>query len=382
MLPGRETARRWLARAVERGLTGGPLDVLEPRTPAARRPGEPDHLGPVELDGTVADCAVYDGGKRRGGRLTVPDARRAARTVRDGFVWLGLVEPTVQQIAAVATEFDLPPLAVEDAVKAHQRPKLERYGDVLFVVVKPVRYVDHVEIVEVDEVAVFLGETFVVTVRHGDNDVVSRVRKDLDDDSDLLGRGPSAVLYRLLDIVVDGYESVAGEIDVDVSDIEVQVFGGDQSNHSERIYKLKREVLQFRSAVQPLAPAVEELAAGAVPGVDPKTVEYFRDVHDHLLRVGDRIDGYDNLLTGVLQADLARVAVQQNQAAARQNEDVRKISAWAAIALVPTAIAGIYGMNFDNMPELHTHYGYFVVLGVILVACVGLYLQFRRRHWL
>jgi magnesium transporter len=282
----------------------------------------------------------------------------------------------------VAAASSPPALAVEDAVKAHQRPKLERYGDVLFVVVKPVRYVDHVEIVEVDEVAVFLGPTFVVTVRHGDNDVVSRVRQELDRSPGLLHKGPSAVLYRLLDSVVDGYADVAAQIDVDVSDIEVQVFGGDPSDHSERIYKLKREVLQFRHAVQPLAAAVEELAAGAVRGVNPGTTEYFRDVHDHLLRVGDRIDGYDNLLTGVLQADLARVAVQQNRAAARQNEDVRKISAWAAIALVPTAIAGVYGMNFDNMPELHTRYGYYVVLAVIVLACVGLYVQFRRNNWL
>jgi magnesium transporter len=369
--PGRHAAARWLERAL--------LHVQAQDHPAPEAPG---HAGSVGLDGTVADCAVYDAGKRRGGRLTVPDARQAARTVRDGFVWLGLVAPTNEQIAAVAAEFELPALAVEDAVKAHQRPKLERYGDVLFVVVKPVRYIDHVEIVEVDEVAVFLGEKFVVTVRHGDNDVVSRVRKDLDGSADLIGRGPSAVLYRLVDIVVDGYADVAGEIDVDVSDIEVQVFGGDPVDHSERIYKLKREVLQFRSAVQPLAPAVEELAAGTVPGVNPKTAEYFRDVHDHLLRVGDRIDGYDNLLTGVLQADLARVAVRQNQAAARQSEDVRKISAWAAIALVPTAIAGIYGMNFDNMPELHTRYGYYVVLGVIAMVILGLYVQFRRRHWL
>jgi magnesium transporter len=372
VLPGRWTATRWLERALLKVRNEDPPPV----------PAGPQRIGPVELDGTVADCAVYDGGKRRGGRLTVPDARHAARTVRDGFVWLGLVEPTAEQIAAVAAEFDLPPLAVEDAVKAHQRPKLERYGDVLFVVVKPVRYIDHDEIVDVDEVAVFLGRTFVVTVRHGDNDVVSRVRAELDDDPDLLGRGPSAVLYRLLDTVVDGYADVAQEIDVDVSDIEVQVFGGDPSDHSERVYKLKREVLQFRSAVLPLAPALEQLAAGAVEGVNPRTADYFRDVHDHLLRVGDRIDGYDNLLTGVLQADLARVAVQQNRAAARQNEDVRKISAWAAIALVPTAIAGVYGMNFDNMPELHTRYGYFVVLGVIVSICALLYLQFRRRHWL
>ncbi len=352
-----------------------------------RRPGPARDAaaGPPEVDGpepygTIADCAVYDGGRRRGGLATVAEARAATRSVRDGFVWLGLVEPSAEQIAAVAAQFGLPEFAVEDAVKAHQRPKLERYDDVLFVVVKPVRYVDHVEIVEVDEVAVFLGPKFVVTVRHGGTDVVSRVRREIDADRELLGRGPSAVLYRLLDTVVDGYAEVTEQIDVDVSEIEVQVFGGDPSDHSERIYKLKREVLQFRSAVLPLAPAVEALASGRVDGV-PRS-EYFRDVHDHLLRVGDRIDGYDNLLTGVLQADLARVAVRQNQAAARQNEDVRKISAWAAIALVPTAIAGIYGMNFDNMPELRTEYGYFVVLGVIVLVCVGLYVQFRRRGWL
>jgi magnesium transporter len=332
--------------------------------------------------GTVADCAVYEGGRRRGGRLPVPAARAEARRIRDGFVWLGLVEPTGSQIAAVAAEFELPPLAVEDAVKAHQRPKLERYGDVLFVVVKPVRYIDHDEIVQVDEVALFLGPKFVVTVRHGDSDVVGRVRHELDADPELLAEGPSAVLYRLLDTVVDGYADVAGQIEVDVSEIEEQVFGGDPDDHSERIYKLKREVLQFRRAVQPLAPAVADLAAGAVAGVSPRTADYFRDVHDHLLRVGDRIDGYDNLLTGVLQADLARVAVRQNNVAARQNEDVRKISAWAAIALVPTAIAGIYGMNFDDMPELHTHYGYFVVLGVIALSCLALYVQFRRNDWL
>jgi magnesium transporter len=366
VLPGRKTAGRRLER------------VRHARDPEDAPPADQR----LDLDDTVADCAVYDGGKRRGGRLSVPEARQAARTVRDGFVWLGLVEPSGEQIAAVAAEFELPPLAVEDAVKAHQRPKLERYGDVLFVVVKPVRYIDHDEIVDIDEVAVFLGETFVVTVRHGDNDVVSRVRTELDGDSPLVDLGPSAVLYRLLDIVVDGYTDVAQEIDVDVSDIEVQVFGGDPSDHSVRVYKLKREVLQFRSAVLPLAPAVEDLAAGSVAGVNPKTADYFRDVHDHLLRIGDRIEGYDNLLTGVLQADLARVTVRQNNAAAQQNEDVRKISAWAAIALVPTAIAGIYGMNFDNMPELHTRYGYFVVLAVIVLACLGLYVQFRRRDWL
>jgi len=368
VLPGRKTTAHRFERALHRARADG---STEPPEPAA-----------VEVDRSVADCAAYDGGKRRGGRLSVPEAREAARTVEDGFVWLGLVEPTAEAIATVAAEFELPALAVEDAVSAHQRPKLERYGEVLFVVVKPVRYIDHDEIVDVDEVAVFLGKTFVVTVRHGEIDVVSRVRKELGDESPLLELGPSAVLYRLLDIVVDGYGEVAGEIDVDVNDIEWQVFGGDPTDHSERIYKLKREVLQFRSAVVPLAPAVEDLAGGTVTGVNAETADYFRDVHDHLLRISDQIESQDNLLTGVLQADLARVAVRQNEAAARQNEDVRKISAWAAIALVPTAVAGIYGMNFDNMPELHTRYGYFVVLFVIALACVGLYVQFRRRDWL
>ncbi|HEX6754559.1 MAG TPA: magnesium and cobalt transport protein CorA [Mycobacteriales bacterium] len=352
-------------------------DAAVPPPPPAAEP-----VAPAGKDGAIADCAVYENGRRRGGRLSVEDALRTARSVRDGFAWLGLVEPSAAQFATVAAEFSLPPLAVEDAVKAHQRPKLERYGDVLFVVVKPVRYIDSDEIVEVDEVAVFLGPEFVITVRHGDNDVVSRVRHQLDHPGKLLHGGPSTVLYRLLDEVVDGYAEVAENVDVDVGEIEAQVFGGDPADHSERIYKLKREVLQFRRAVLPLGPALEDLAAGEVPGVPAETAQYFRDVHDHLLRVGDRIDGFDNLLTGVLQADLARVAVQQNRASVRQNEDMRKISAWAAIALVPTAIAGIYGMNFDNMPELHTRYGYFVVLAVILGICVGLYVQFRRRDWL
>ena len=355
------------------------------RTPwVGRARDEPEPAGPAwaEPPGAIADCAVYENGHRRGGRLEIEDALETARSVRDGFVWLGLVEPPADRFAAIAAEFALPPLAVEDAVKAHQRPKLERYGDVLFAVVKPVRYIDSDEIVQIDEVAVFLGPDYVITVRHGHNDVVSRVRRQLDDAGKHLQGGPSAVLHRLLDEVVDGYAEVAENVAVDVGEIEAQVFGGDPADHSERIYKLKREVLQFRRAVIPLGPALAALAAGEVPGVRPETADYFRDVHDHVLRVADRIDGFDNLLTGVLQADLARVAVRQNNAAVRQNEDMRKISAWAAIARVPTALAGVYGMNFDNMPELHTRYGYYVVLAVIVLVCVSLYVQFRRNDWL
>jgi magnesium transporter len=290
----------------------------------------------------------------------------------------------------VAEEFQLPALAVEDAIKAHQRPKLESYGDVLFVILKPARYVDHDEVVEIAEIAMFLGPGFVVTVRHGESDILQRVRRELDaGGSGLAEHGPTGVLYRTADLVVDDYEVAISSIDEDVDEIESQVFSEATDDHSERIYKLKREIAEFRRAVLPLASALQRLADGAVAGTDPGAAPYFRDVHDHLLRAADAIEGHDKLLTDVLQADLSRVAarqsaiaVRQNEISVRQNEDMRKISAWAAIALVPTAVAGIYGMNFDHMPELHWRYGYFIVLGVIAGACLGLYRLFRRNGWL
>ncbi|HEV7722158.1 MAG TPA: magnesium and cobalt transport protein CorA, partial [Iamia sp.] len=279
-------------------------------------------------------------------------------------------------------EFDLPPLAVEDAITAHQRPKLEVYGDVVFVVLKPVDYIDHEEIVEVSELALFVGPTFVVTVRHGESTVLGRVRAELDDGFGTQACNPSTVLYRAADLVVDGYEEVIELVDDDVDEIEAQVFGSGEADHSERVYKLKREIAEFRRSVGPLAPALERLAKGAVPGIDPALAHSFRDVHDHLLRTADAIEGHDRLLTDVLQANLARVAVRQAEVGVRQNEDMRKISAWAAIALLPTAVAGVYGMNFDHMPELRWRYGYFTVLAAIAVACAALHRQFRKRGWL
>ncbi|WP_396134578.1 magnesium and cobalt transport protein CorA [Cellulomonas sp. ATA003] len=297
-------------------------------------------------------------------------------------MWIGLSQPTAAEFATLQRELDLPQLAVEDAVKAHQRPKLERYDDLTFAVVKPARYVDHDEVVRMSELAIFLGPHVILTVRHGETDVPAQVRRDLEADPELLAHGPAAVLYRCLDLVVDEYLSIVGSIGVDVDEIEDQVFGGVPGEHAERIYKLKREVLEFRRAVVPLVAPVQQLVDGTVPGVGPDARRNFRDVHDHLLRAADAIEGYDALLTNVLQAELAQVTVEQNRVSVRQNEDMRKISAWAAIALVPTAIAGIYGMNFDHMPELETRYGYFVVLGVIVAACVGLHALFRRNHWL
>lgn len=313
--------------------------------------------------------------------LSIAEAGARSRTT-SGFVWIGLKEPSEHNIAELAKEFALPPLAVEDAVKAHQRPKLEMYGDVLFVVLKPVDYIDHIEIVDVSEIAIFVGRGFVITVRHGRSHVLAAVRSELDAGSQMTEYGPAGVLYQIADLVVDQYEQTIMAINDDVDEIETQVFASGHSDHVERIYKLKREISRFRRAVAPLSSPLERLASGSVRGIDPKTAPFFRDVHDHVQRAAEAIESHDRLLIDVLQADLAKVGIRQSEIAVQQNEDMRKISAWAAIALVPTAIAGIYGMNFQHMPELNWRYGYFIVLVAILAACVALHRMFRRNGWL
>jgi magnesium transporter len=335
-----------------------------------------------DVEDVIGDCALYQQGRRRPGRVPLAQAGEAA-AAGNGFVWVGLQEPSAEDVAVVAAQFGLPALAVEDAVKAHQRPKLELYGDVLFAVLKPVTYLDSEEVIEVAEVALFLGDGFVVTVRHGSSDVLRTVRQQLESgELDVAAQGPMCVLYQAADHIVDEYERAIASIDDDVAEIEAQVFSTSGGDHAERIYKLKREVLEFRRAVTPLAIPLERLAGGGVPRTPVELRPYFRDVHDHLLRAADTIDGQDRLLTDVLQANVARVSVQQSAVAVRQNEDMRKISAWAAIALVPTAIAGVYGMNFENMPELAWEYGYFLVLAVIVTACVTLHRLFTRNGWL
>lgn len=331
--------------------------------------------------GVVGDCAVYENGRRTAGRLTVAEAAARSRTT-SGFVWIGLRQPSEQEIAGVAREFGLPALAVEDAVSAHQRPKLEIYDDVVFVVLKPVGYIDHTEIVQVSELAIFIGRGFVVTVRHGPTTLLQNLRVELDAGSEVAELGPSGVLYRIADLVVDQYEQTIEFINEDVDEIEAQVFADDESDHAERIYKLKREVSQFRRAVTPLIRPLERLTLGVVPGVDADSAPYFRDVHDHVQRSAEAIENHDRLLNDVLQANIARVGLRQSAINTQQNQDMRKISAWAAIALVPTAVAGVYGMNFRNMPELEWHYGYFLVLGLIAAVCGLLYLSFRKNGWL
>jgi magnesium transporter len=319
----------------------------------------------------IADCAVYEHGHRRAGDLTLEQAKTAAEG-RDSFVWLGVVEPTGPEFERIAAEFGLHELAAEDAVNARQRPKVELYGETLLIVVKTVTHPDVG--IEIGELLIFVNPAFIITVRHGDGEL-SGVRDRIERRPDLLAHGPSVVLYAILDHVVDNYGDVAQAIDGEIQAVEREVFSVQRTNPAEQIYRLEREVLDLYRAVAPLSEAVDEIAEGRFEAVPNELDDYIRDVHDHLQRVAGRIAGFRELLSSALQANLTQVSV-------RQNEDMRKISAWVAIVAVPTMVAGIYGMNFDNMPELHWRYGYYTVLAVIATICLTLYWRFRRSGWL
>jgi len=320
----------------------------------------------------IVDCAAYEGGRRREGKLSLERAGEAAGE-KGAFVWIGVVEPSEEEFKAIAAEFGLHELAVEDAVRAHQRPKVEEYGETIHVVVKTARYVDPQEVIEVGEISVFVAPDFVITVRHGNADL-TKVRERLERRPDLLEKGPGAVLYAIADHVVDRYIEAAHGFDEDVREVELQVFGEAQ-NPTERIYKLEREVLEFQAAAAPLGEALEELCSGRFEVIPRELHEYFRDVEDHLRRVTTRIENFRQLLDSALEANLTQVSM-------RQNEDMRKISAWVAIGVVPTMIAGLYGMNFEHMPELKWTFGYPAVLALILAICLFLYWRFKRAGWL
>jgi len=352
--------------------------------PLARHPAPPRSASNGVEEGSadasrepqsVVDCGVYEQGCRVGGPVALDEALASAKDAKDGFAWIGLRDPGPGMVEQVGAFFDLPPLAVEDAVHAHQRPKLEVFGDTLFLVLKTAQYVDDQENVVIGEIMVFAGPAFVVTVRHGDGSPLHDVRDELEAHPELLKVGPSAVLYAIVDRVVDDYGEVLEGLALDVDEVEADVFSGSRTNATERIYRLKREVLEFRRAISPLTPPVERLASERGELVDPRTQEYFADVLDHLLRDTERVHSLDELLTGVLQANLAQVTV-------RDNQDVRRISAWVAIVAVPTMVFGIYGMNFDTMPELGWKLGYPLIMTVVLVLCTALYVRFRRAGWL
>jgi magnesium transporter len=322
----------------------------------------------------IIDCAIYRKGERESVEGDLSDALEVAGRDGDAFMWIGLHEPTAEEFDLVADELGLHPLAIEDAVNAHQRPKLERYGDTLFVVVKTLRYADETSDIEVGEIMLFVGANFVITVRHGQGSPLKEVRRRLEADADLMSHGPSAVLYTVLDEVVDRYEAIAHEVETDIIELERRVFSPGRGTVTEDIYDLKREVLEFRGAEDPLIPVLQDLVKGRVQ-LTPGTLEYFRDVLDHLLRVDERVDSHSELLTNVLNAHLAQVGM-------RQNEDMRKISAWAAILAVPTMVTGVYGMNFEHMPGLKQWWGYPATILLIAGVCAGLYRRFRKSGWL
>jgi magnesium transporter len=290
---------------------------------------------------------------------------------------------------ALAEEFGLHELAVEDAIVAPQRPKLERYGDTLFVVLRPARYLDAAEEVDFGELHVFIGPDFVLTVRHSEVPNLAAVRRRMEGDPDLLRRGPEAVLYAILDAVVDGYAPVVAGLQNDIDEIETEVFRGDPKV-SRRIYELSREVIEFQRATRPLVAVLEGLVGGFDKyGIDEELRRYLRDVTDHATTVMERVDGFRQMLQDILTVNATLVGQAQNEemkglteASYAQNEDIKKISAWAAIFFAPTLIGTVYGMNFDQMPELNWAIGYpFALLAMVLLS-VALYAMFKRRKWL
>jgi magnesium transporter len=325
----------------------------------------------------IVDSALY----RRGSRVPVDCAPTDMHELRslargDGdFVWLGLHEPTEVELEDVAVAFGLHHLAVEDAVNAHQRPKLERYEDSLFLVLKTLWYVDAEDAVETGEINMFVGADFIVTVRHGQGSELHSARLQLESQEQVLTHGPSAVVYAVCDTVVDGYTAVLESLQVDVDEVEESVFSPARTNDSVRIYTLKREIAEVRRAVMPLREPMRRFAAGVVDGVHHDAAPFFRDVADHLARAADDVDTLDSLLSTAFDAHLARISVQQN-------DDMRKISAGVGLVAAPTLVAGIYGMNFRHMPELGWMWGYPMALALMALSSLSAFLFFKRSGWL
>jgi magnesium transporter len=338
---------------------------------------------------TVVDSAIYCSGRREQSPQDLGETLHALQSDTGAMAWIGLYRPGPDELNSLAAEFDLHELAVEDAITAHQRPKLERYGETLFVVLRAARYLDDVEEVEFGELHVFMGNNFVITVRHAESPDLSLVRRRLEGDPELLSLGPEAVLYAILDTVVDGYLPVVAGLENDVDEIETQVFDGDPAV-SRRIYELSREVVDFQRAAAPLGGMLDSLAAGFDKyRVDEELRQLLRDVADHVTQVIERVDSLRVLLRDILQVNSILVAQKQNEemtALSRtsnaQNDEVKKISAWAAILFAPTLVGTIYGMNFTHMPELNWQLGYPFALALMLVVSLVLYFVFKHRGWI
>ena len=326
----------------------------------------------------IIDRAVYLDGHRAAEPDDLAELHAACET--DGaVVWLGLYEPTGEEFSSVAREFDLHELAVEDAVKAHQRPKLERYGDTLFLVLRPARYVDEREMVLFGEVAIFVGPQFVITVRHGDAPELGAVRRRLEARPELLKRGPLAITYAIVDHVVDGYEPVVAGLENDIDEIEDEVFGG-SPKVSRRIYDLTREVIEFQRATGPLEGILGRLMNATE--VDDEERRYLRDVHDHAIRAHEQAGAFRLLLQNILNVNLTLETKALSEASHQNNEQVKRISAWAAILFAPTLVGTIYGMNFEHMPELDWLFGYPFALMLMALSSFVLFVVFKYRRWI
>jgi magnesium transporter len=318
-----------------------------------------------------------------GVRQPIDDLTAAARLAcaGQGFVWLGLKDPQPEDLYALAGQFDLHPLAIEDAVHGHTRSKLEIFGDDLFIVISTVAYVEHEEftasseIVSTGQVMVFLGNHFVITVRRGEHAQLSALRRLLESQPEKLRQGPSTVLYAIADKIIDDYLEVVSQFENDIDEIETRVFSRQGQHEVDRVYQLKRELIEFKRCVIPLGVPLLKLATRELPVIPPDAKAYFRELADHHTEAREAMASFDEVLSSILQAGLARASVADN-------EDMRRISAWVAILAVPTTVAGIYGMNFAFMPELRWHYGYFAVLALLIAIMIGLYSGFKRNRWL
>ena len=364
----REFATRWVDR---RGHPESPERSMDPRPERS-----------VADAAALVDSAIYVDGRRLHSPKTLASTYRMFRDEPGSMAWIGLYRPSEEQLLFLARQFALHELAVEDAIVAHQRPKLERYGDTLFVVLRPARYLDDAEEVDFGELHVFVGRDFVLTVRHSETPDLAVVRRRMESDPGLLARGPEAVLYAILDAVVDGYAPVVAGLQNDIDEIETEVFRGEASV-SRRTYELSREVVEFQRAARPLLRILDALVAGFEKhGIDEELRSYLRDVTDHATTVAERVDSFRQMLQDILTVNATLVTQAQNEEMKAQNEEVKKISAWAAILFAPTLIGTIYGMNFRRMPELRWYYGYPFALALMAAVCATLYLAFKRRGWL
>ena len=343
----------------------------------------------MSASNSIVDAGVYLDGSRIATPTTFDEAFGLLAEHPQSFAWIGLYRPRHAEMALLAAEFGLSPLAVEDTIVAHQRPKVERYEDVLFLVLRAARYVDRTEVIDLGEVHAFIGDRFVVTVRHSETPDLTRIRRELEANPRTLAVGPSVVLLRLLDTIVDDYAPAVLGIENDIDEIDDQVFAG-STRVSKRIYQLSREVIDFQRAVKPLKQIIDGIRADRVFATAGETRrQQLRDIEDHAISVNERVEILRETLKGALDLNLSLQAQRQNEevsqmtaASLKQAEESRRIAAWAGVLFVPSLITGTYGMNFDHMPELHWVFGYGFALALMLASGVGMYLFFKLKGWL